>query len=119
MVGTCHKEVEGIEDPAKLPTVHLPNLRTLCLGVLSLPHISTLVLSLLRVPRMETLEFELVGCKKAYGSDFYHFADQVGHLLQQAKIIRLNTNYKRCEKLESDLVYFLERAHSLRELRLC
>src|SRR5260370_596562 len=74
---------------------------------------------LLRVPRLETLEFELVCWSKVYRSDLYHFADQVGHLLQQAKIIRLNTDYERCEKLESDLVYFLERAHSLRELLLC
>ena len=120
MLNTCHLEVVEISDPSKLPPVHLPNLRTLCLALRDRPHMSTLVLSLLRAPRLENLKFWLCDWSRGpYTSDFSKFADCAGDLLLQAKLIRLDTDYDPCHKLENDLVYFLERAHSLRKLLLC
>jgi hypothetical protein len=38
MLEICHREVEGISDPAKLPPVHLP---TLCRALRDRAHVST------------------------------------------------------------------------------
>ena len=117
---TRHPQVEGISDPSKLPTIQLPNLRTLCLSLRDRPHMSILVLSLLRSPRLENLTFRLCGrTKRQYSSELSKFADYACDLLRQVNTIRLDTYYQPCQNLESDLVYFLERACSLRELRLC
>ena len=73
---------------------------------------STLLLSLLRNLRLETLEFGLVfklsgWSGRPYRSDLFKCADHADHLLRQAKIMSLNTNYELLQKLECVLGQFM------------